>query len=82
MITRNQTIHFQFNEPVLLGDGIVTVSIFDVLTQSILFDEIKDTANKLLVQKTNEFIISLPLQKIPFYPYSLYKVDFIIWIYW
>lgn len=74
MITRNQNIHFQFNEPVYLGSGEVSVSIVDMLSQSILFEEVKGRASDLFVQKSNAFVVTLPVQTLPFYPYSLYRV--------
>lgn len=74
MITRNQSIHFQFNEPVNIGDGYLTISVVDMLTQSIVFEEVKAKSFTLLTQEANAFIISLPIQNIPFYPYALYQV--------
>lgn len=74
MITRHQNIHFQFNEPVYLGSGEVTVTIVDMLSQSIVFDEVTGKASDLLIQKTNDFDVTLCVKDLPFYPYSLYKV--------
>lgn len=73
-ITRNQNIHFQFNEPVSIGDGFVTVTIVDMLSQSIVFEEVKRKALDLLSQGSNAFVVSLPVSSLPFYPYSVYQV--------
>lgn len=74
MITRYQNIHFQFSKPVYLGSGEVTVTIVDMLSQSIVFDEVTGKASELLVQKANDFEVTLCVKDLPFYPYSLYKV--------
>ena len=76
-ITRDQSIHFQFNEPVSLGDGNVVISILDTLSQSILFDEIEGKASDILKQESNAFMITLPFYELPFYPYSIYSIHFI-----
>ena len=73
-ITRDQSIHFHFNEPISLGNGNVVISIMDTLSQSILFDEVEGKASYILKQESNAFMITLPFYELPFYPYSVYKV--------
>ena len=79
-ITRDQSIHFHFNEPISLGNGNVVISIMDTLSQSILFDEVEGKASDILKQESNAFMITLPFYELPFYPYSIYKVYSIFFI--
>ena len=69
-----QEVKLTFDRPMRAGSGRIRVDVYDMVRNALRYDAHEERAMAVVRTTDDPFVVSLDMQRFPFYPYALFNV--------